>query len=121
MTYITERPPENNLTIKIDPNTIQFLKNSNTTDSSEIKKIWKTYAISTQINTVQTYDFPNDPKQILSEIKNKIAWMNTSDAIDYILSTYNEIWSVKISVPLWYNSIPVIKSRIKIKYEQSNL
>jgi hypothetical protein len=27
---------------------------------------------------------------------------------------YNEVWSVKISVPLRYNSIPVVKSRIKI-------
>jgi hypothetical protein len=40
--------------------------------------------------------------------------MNIDDARNYILSTYDEIWSAKISVPLRYNSIPVIKSRIKI-------
>ena len=28
------------------------------------------------------------------------------------------IGSAKISVPLWYDSIPVIKSRIKINYVQ---
>ena len=114
MTYVNERQSENNLTVKIDPNTIQFLKDSNATNTDEIKKIWKTYSISTQINVVQTYDFNNDPKQILTEIKNKIAWMDIDEARNYILSTYDEIWSVKISVPLRYSSIPVIKSRIKI-------
>jgi len=117
MTYIKERQSENNLTIKIDQNTLQFLKNSNTTNNSEIKKIWKTYSISTQINIVQTYDFENDTKQIIPEIKNKIAWMNIDEARNYILSTYDEIWSIKISVPLRYSSIPVIKSRIKITNE----
>jgi hypothetical protein len=91
------------------------LKDSNTTNSDEIKKIWKSYAISTQINVIQTYDFEHDPKQIFSEIKNNIAGMEVNDARNYILSTYDEIGSVKISVPLRYNSIPVIKSRIKIK------
>jgi hypothetical protein len=46
--------------------------------------------------------------------------MEINDARNYILSTYNEIWTVKISVPLRYNSIPVIKSRIKITYKQPN-
>ena len=113
MTYVNERQSENDLTVKIDQNSLQFLKDSNTTNNDEIKKIWKTYSISTQINVVHTYDFEKDPKQILSEIKNKIAWMDVNDARNYILSSFDEIWSVKISVPLWYNSIPVIKSRIK--------
>ncbi len=115
MTYVNERQPENNIISRIDPNTLQFLKDSNTTNSDEIKKIWKSYAISTQINVIQTYDFEHDPKQIFSEIKNNIAGMEVNDARNYILSTYDEIGSVKISVPLRYNSIPVIKSRIKIK------
>ena len=117
MTYVNERQSENNLTVKIDQNTLQFLKDSNATNNDEIKKIWKVYSISTQINVVQTYDFQNDTKQIIPEIKNKIAWMNVNEARNYILSTYDEIWSVKISIPLRYNSIPVIKSRIKITNE----
>jgi hypothetical protein len=40
--------------------------------------------------------------------------MNIDDARNFILSTYEEIWSVKISLPLRYNSIPIVKSRIKI-------
>lgn len=115
MTYINERQPENNVISRIDENTLQFLKDSNTTTSDEIKKIWKSYAISTQINVIQTYDFENDPKQIFSDIKNNIAGMEVDEARNYILSTYDEIGSVKISVPLRYDSIPVIKSRIKIK------
>ena len=114
MTYVNERQSENNLTVKIDPNTLQFLKDSNNTNTDEVKKIWKIYSIPTQIDIVQTYDFENDTKQIIPEIKNKIAGMNVDDARNYILSTYNEIWSAKISVPLRYNSIPVVKSRIKI-------
>ena len=115
MTYVNERQPENNIISRIDPNTLQFLKDSNTTTSDEIKKIWKSYAISTQVNVIQTYDFEHDPKQIFSEIKSNIAGMDVDDARNYILSTYDEIGSVKISVPLRYDSIPVIKSRIKIK------
>jgi hypothetical protein len=43
--------------------------------------------------------------------------MNVDDARNYILSTYDEIGSVKINVPLRYDSIPIIKSRIKITYK----
>jgi hypothetical protein len=39
MTYVNERQPENNIISRIDPNTLQFLKDSNTTNSDEIKKI----------------------------------------------------------------------------------
>lgn len=118
MTYMSERPSENSQLIKIDPTSIQFLKNSDNTNSDEIKKIWKVYSISTQIDIVQTYDFVNDPKKILSKIKDEIAWKTVDEARNYILTTYDEIWSVKINVPLWYNSIPMLKSRIKINYVQ---
>jgi hypothetical protein len=44
--------------------------------------------------------------------------MSIEEARNYILSTYDEIWSVKITLPLRrYNSIPVIKSRINITYK----
>ena len=118
MTYVNERPSENNLIITINPNTIQFLKDSNTTNSDEIKKSGKVYTIWTQVDVIQSYDFENDPKQILAEIKDKIPWMDINDARNYILSAYNEIGSVKISIPLRYDSIPIIKSRIKISYRK---
>ena len=114
MTYVNERQSKNNLTIRIDKHTLQFLKDSDITNADEIKKTGKSYSISTQINIVQTYDFEEDPKQIISEIKNKIVWMQVDDARNYILSTYDEIWSVKISIPLRYDSIPMLKSRISI-------
>jgi hypothetical protein len=38
MTYLNERPSENNLIVKLNPNSLQFLKDSNTTNSDEIKK-----------------------------------------------------------------------------------
>ena len=117
MTYINERQSENDIIIKIDPNTLQFLRNTNTTDSFEIKKIWNTYSISTQINIIQTYNFKDDPRQIIPEIKSKIGGMTIDDARNYILSTYDEIWSVKISAPLRYHSIPTVKSRTKFTYK----
>lgn len=117
MTYINERPLENNLLVKIDPNTIRFLKDSDTTNSDEIRKSWKIFTISTQVDVIQAYDFENDSKKIIPEIKDKIAWMSIIEARNYILSSYAEIWSVKITVPLRYDSIPVLKSRIKINYK----
>jgi len=118
MTYVNERPSKNNQLVKIDLNSVQFLKNSDNTNTDEIKKEWKVYSISTQANIIQTYDFANDPNNILSEIKNKIVWMSVNDARNYILSSYDEIGSVKISVPLRYDSIPTIKSRININFIQ---
>jgi hypothetical protein len=38
MIYANERQSENNLTVEIDSNTLEFLKDSNTTNSDEIKK-----------------------------------------------------------------------------------
>lgn len=117
-TYVNERNSEENKIIKIDPDSIQFLKNSDNTDSSEIKKNGKVYSIATQINVIQSYDFEKDPKNILNDIKNSIAWLSIDEARNLILTSYDEIGSAKISVPLWYDSIPVIKSRIKINYVQ---
>ena len=114
MTYIQERQPENNLITRIDSSTVQFLKDTNTTNQNEIKKSWNIYSITTQIETTEIYNFEKDSKQIFTEIKDKISWMNIDDARNFILSTYEEIWSVKISLPLRYNSIPIVKSRIKI-------
>ena len=117
MTYVEERPLENAAIVKINKDTIQFLKDSNTTNDYDVKKSGNVLTIPTQISIMQIYDFKNDPKQIISSIKNKIAWMDIDDARNYILSTYDEIWSVKISAPLRYNSIPLIKSRINISHK----
>jgi hypothetical protein len=38
MTYINERQSENNLVIKVSEDTLQFLKDSNTTSHTELKK-----------------------------------------------------------------------------------
>ncbi|MBO7505001.1 hypothetical protein J6T66_02340 [bacterium] len=72
-TYTNERRSENNLIVKINPATIQFLKDSVTTNHDEIKMNGNVLTISTQVDIIQTYDFENDVKQILPEIKNKIA------------------------------------------------
>ncbi|MBO7094937.1 hypothetical protein J6V86_01855 [bacterium] len=72
MTYINERHSDNNLVVKINPDTIQFLKDSITTNHDEIKRSGDIFTISTQVEVIQTYDFDNDVKQILPEIKNKI-------------------------------------------------
>lgn len=114
LTYVNERPTESNLLVTINPSSVQFLKDSNTTSSDEIRKNWKVYSISTQVSVTEVYDFEKDPKNIIPQIKDTIIWMDVSDARNYILTTFEEIGSIKISTPLWYDSIPVIKSRIKI-------
>ena len=95
LTYVNERASENDLLVTINSNTVQFLKDSNTTSSDEIKKTWKVYSISTQVDVVQVYDFNNDPKKILPEIKDTIVWMNIDDARKMILSSFlmtNLLW-----------------------------
>ena len=56
MTYVKERPSENNSTIKLNEDTLQFLKDSNTTNSLEIKKSGNIFTIPTQIDIIQIYD-----------------------------------------------------------------
>ena len=73
MTYVEERPLENAAIVKINKDTIQFLKDSNTTNDYDVKKSGNVLTIPTQISIMQIYDFKNDPKQIISSIKNKIA------------------------------------------------
>ena len=102
----------------MNPDTLQFLKDSNATNDYEVKKTGKMLTIPTQINIIQTYDFKNDPKQIIPDIKNRIAWMDIEESKKIILSTYDEIWNVKVNTPLRYSSIPIIKSRIKITYRE---
>lgn len=120
MTYVNERPFENSLIVKINSWTLQFLKDSNTTNKYEVKKDWNVFTIPTQIDVVHIYDFKNDPKQIIQDIKDKIAWLSVDDARNLILSSYDEVWSVKINTPLWYKSIPIVKSRIKVTYKDIN-
>ena len=73
MTYVGERPLENTAIVKINEDTILFLKDSNTTNTYDVKKSGNILTIPTQISIMQIYDFKNDPKQIVSNIKDKIA------------------------------------------------
>ena len=73
MTYVGERPLENTAIVKINKDTILFLKDSNTTNTYDVKKSGNILTIPTQISIMQIYDFKNDPKQIVSNIKDKIA------------------------------------------------
>jgi hypothetical protein len=104
--------------LHIDHNSIKFIKDTSSAEEGEIKKNWTTLIIPTQINIIQGYDFIQDTNKILSDIKATIAGKSIEEARTYILSTFPEVGSVKISVsPMWYTSIPTIKSRIKIRME----
>ena len=59
-----------------------------------------------------------DTNGILTEIKSRITGSSVEEARTYLLSSFPEIGSVRITVsPLRYTSIPTIKSRIKIRGE----
>lgn len=117
-TYIKERASEKVQVLSIDTNSIKFLKDTSSFQEGEIKKNEDIYIIATQINVMQGYDFKQDSNNIIPDIKNYIAGKNVEESRKYILSNYPEIWSIKISIsPLWYSTIPTIKSRIKINIE----
>jgi hypothetical protein len=117
-TYLNERPSEKIQVLSIDRNSIKFIKDSSSFEEGEIKKNGDTLIIPTQINSIQGYDFTQDTNRILPDIKNTIVGKGVEEARNYILANFPEIGSIKISVaPIWYTSIPTIKSRIRIYVE----
>jgi hypothetical protein len=70
------------------------------------------YVIPTEITTIQTYNFENDPRGILPAIIDAAAGQQESDLIEYVRE-YPEISNIDISIsPRWFQDIPTTKSRI---------
>ncbi|MBO4204213.1 hypothetical protein J5893_05385 [bacterium] len=74
------------------------------------------YIITTKIDVLQGYDFAQDGNRLLVSLKNLISGLSVDEARRLISSEYAEVGSVDIKVsPFWYQSIPAIKSRIRLQ------
>lgn len=112
--YVTERASgtEKVVDISLESLTLYNPKN-NQTESNNPKDI--EFIIPTEITTIQTYNFDNDPKNILPEIKNYITGKERKKALTTIQS-YNEITTADINIkPGRLKQITTTKSRINFK------
>ncbi len=76
------------------------------------------YLIPTKLPAIKKYNIETDALWIISEIKDKIAGLDTAAASKIILS-YKEIDAVKTKItPRWYSIIPETKSRISFKFSE---
>ena len=117
-TYIKERPSEKIQVLSLDRNSVAFIKDTSSFEEGEIRKSGDTFIIPTQINSIQGYDFRQDSNKIIPNLKDNIAGKTLEEARAYMLSTFPEIGNVRVSIsPLWYTTIPTIKSRIQISVD----
>lgn len=75
------------------------------------------YVIPTQVPLIKRYDIHKDQLGIVSEIKDKITWLD-KEAAKKIILAYDEIDSIDIRIsPSRFSIVPSIKSRINFKFE----
>ena len=109
--YVNQRPSDKKKLINVNKNSLSFF------EDDWISEKDGTFIVPTKIDIIQWYDFKKDVMGILDDIKSQIVWWNKESARSYIL-WFPEISSVKIKItPAWYNSVPKLKSRIKINVQ----
>lgn len=114
-TYSLQRPSDKVKTLNIDKNSLTFFYEDDT-----VKQLNNLYIIPTKINIIQGYDFEKDVNGIMDDVREKIAWKTKKEAINILLDS-QEVSSANIQIrPLWYATIPRIKSRINIKVNNEN-
>lgn len=114
--YVKERSTQQNKVFLLDKDSLAFLKDSSSSEPWDFRINGNIYIISTKIAVLEWYDFEQDINHIFASLKSDIAWKTIKEARDWILTNYDEIWSVDIKVsPFWYNSISNIKSRIRLE------
>jgi hypothetical protein len=109
--YIVQRPSDKNQLVNINKNSLEFFQ-----EDSILERDW-TFIVPTKIDIIQWYDFNKDVDDIINDIKSHIVWNSREVARSYILS-FPQVSSAKIKItPAWYDSIPKLKSRIKINLQ----
>jgi len=109
--YLIQRPSDKTQLVNINKNSLAFFE-----EDGILEKDW-TFIVPTKIDIIQWYDFKRDVDGIVEDIKSHIVWWNKESARSYILN-FPQVSSVKIKItPAWYNSIPKLKSRIKINVQ----
>ncbi|PJA48109.1 MAG: hypothetical protein CO170_03700 [candidate division SR1 bacterium CG_4_9_14_3_um_filter_40_9] len=108
--YLSQRPSEKVELVNVDKSSIVFF--------NDIKEDKGVYIIPTKVSVIQGYNFAKDVNGILDSMKSRILGASKEEAKDIILS-YPEISTVSLKVrPPRYNTLPKLKSRIKINYQQ---
>lgn len=111
--YIDQRQSDKIKLMSIDRSSVSFF--------SDMKEDQWTYIIPTKISILQWYDFSKDINWIILDIKSRIVGKTKQEAKDVILS-FNEISSADIKIsPVRYNTLPSLKSRIKILVKQDEI
>lgn len=73
------------------------------------------YIVPTSIQTFSSYDFAEDPYEIIPQLKQAIAWKTKVDAINAAL-LFDEIHNIDITIsPFWYNAVPKSVHNISVK------
>ncbi len=76
------------------------------------------YIIPTRLPVIKKYNIKKDSLGLVSEMKDKIAWLSTVQASKIILE-YDEIDAVQVKItPRWYSIVPDIKSRITFEFAE---
>jgi hypothetical protein len=97
--------------VSINKNSLVFFEEDWLTEKNS------TFIIPTKIEITQWYDFKKDVVGIVDDIKTYIVWWDKETARNYIL-WFPEVASVKIKItPAWYNSIPKLRSRIRVNVQ----
>lgn len=111
--YIDQRQSDKIKLMSIDKSSISLFP--------DVKEEDSTFIIPTKISILQWYDFSKDINWILSDIKARIINKTKEEAKDIILS-YTEISSANIKIsPVRYDTLPNLKSRIKISVKQDEI
>lgn len=106
--YINQRPSDKTQLLSINKSSLSFFEEDGIVENDG------TFIIPTKIDIIQWYDFKKDIMNIIDDVKAQIVWNTKESARSFILSN-PEVASVKIKItPSWYNSIPKLKSRIKV-------
>jgi len=111
--YLSQRPSEKVELVNIDKNSIVLL--------NDIKEDKGVYIIPTKVSVIQWYNFSKDINGVLDNIKSRIIGIGKTEAKDIIFS-YPEVSTATLKVrPPRYNTLPKLKSRIKIEYQQEEV
>lgn len=110
-TYVHERQSDSIELISINPNSLSFIQDFKWLIQDSV------FVIPTKVVVLQGYDFKRDVKGILPTIRASVVGKTLEEARKEILQ-YSEVASVKFDLGfLQGNTLPSVKSRIKVKVE----
>ena len=90
-------------------------------DIQTVEPVWDTpgyYIIPTRLPVIKKYNIEKDSLWLISEMKDKIAGLDTTQAQKIILE-YDEIDAVQVKItPRWYSIVPDTKARIDFEFAE---